>query len=103
MHRCLKIDEVLQEIFSEVLIQDRSRMFELDRQKAPTVARLARTCRTFRGPALATLWREISGIAPLFNVLPTSKLRWVGPQTNDGGGFREFIMVSFPVVVIVTS
>ena len=36
-----------------------------------TLARLARTCQGFTGPALNVLWRVIDGLVALFSILPS--------------------------------
>ncbi|OAX35290.1 hypothetical protein K503DRAFT_669045, partial [Rhizopogon vinicolor AM-OR11-026] len=41
-----------------------------DSRKWETIATLARTCRTFKEPALDVLWENISGIKPLISFLP---------------------------------
>ncbi|KAH6906483.1 hypothetical protein BKA70DRAFT_1287747 [Coprinopsis sp. MPI-PUGE-AT-0042] len=75
MHRCLKIDEILLEIFLQVLLgEHQGQNYEPVRSR--TVAGLARTCRAFRSPALVVLWREVNGLDQLFRVLPAAKLLW---------------------------
>ncbi|KAH6906482.1 hypothetical protein BKA70DRAFT_1287743 [Coprinopsis sp. MPI-PUGE-AT-0042] len=83
MHRCLIIDEILLEIFRQVLLMEHSSTAYLP-VKSKTVAGLARTCRTFRNPALAVLWHELNGVAQLFCVLPATKLRWKDAATGPG-------------------
>ncbi|KAH6903277.1 hypothetical protein BKA70DRAFT_1566888 [Coprinopsis sp. MPI-PUGE-AT-0042] len=89
MHPCLNIDEVLLEIFREVYEKERA-AGPRSVQKSHTVAALARTCKAFRNPALAALWRETFSIARLFNVLPASKIRW--EETVHPNGNKLFVM-----------
>jgi hypothetical protein len=90
MHHCLSVDEILLEIFSQVLLMDR---LSFPPEKSRTVAGLARSCRTFRGPALAVLWRELASVARLFRVLPAT--RWRLKETAEGrpDGVKLVILV----------
>ena len=56
MHRCLRIQDVLSIIFQCL-------------SKA-SLAQLARTCTTFRDPALNILWRTQYTLLPLLRCLP---------------------------------
>jgi hypothetical protein len=56
MHRCLNIEEIVLIIFSLTARRD--------------LAALAATCKTFRNPALETLWSELDDFAPLARCLP---------------------------------
>ncbi|KAG0703851.1 hypothetical protein DFH29DRAFT_802801, partial [Suillus ampliporus] len=78
MHPCLQIHEVLRNIFSAL---NKYRDITLDAQKSSranygidvrrqTLARLARTCRTFSEPALDVLWAHIDTLSPLVACLP---------------------------------
>ncbi|KAG2338013.1 hypothetical protein BDR05DRAFT_1062970 [Suillus weaverae] len=58
MHLCLLPPEILLQIFS---------IHEFDQ---PTLASLARTCRTLKEPALDILWKYINGFKPLIVCLP---------------------------------
>ncbi|KAH6903276.1 hypothetical protein BKA70DRAFT_1433790 [Coprinopsis sp. MPI-PUGE-AT-0042] len=81
MHRCLKIEEILKSIFLEVL-EDECPPGPRPSRRSPTVARLARTCKSFRNPALAVLWQEVFGIVQLLSVLPAKKLKWEHPPLS---------------------
>ncbi|KAF9233207.1 hypothetical protein BU15DRAFT_54229 [Melanogaster broomeanus] len=59
MHQCLSIVEVQRAIFREVYIQQRG-----------VLARLARTCRAFNGPALDVLWATLDSFTLLVKCLP---------------------------------
>ncbi|KAG0701084.1 hypothetical protein DFH29DRAFT_1069845 [Suillus ampliporus] len=62
MHVCLLPTEILLEIFA---------VYEnCGPIPRATLAALARTCRTFKEPALNTLWRHINGFQPLISCLP---------------------------------
>lgn len=67
VHRCVLVPEILG-LVCEVLWEDWTTGL-LDEQLA-TLAALARTCRAFEGPALDSLWREISGLHPLLCIMP---------------------------------
>ncbi|KIJ12276.1 hypothetical protein PAXINDRAFT_101289 [Paxillus involutus ATCC 200175] len=60
MHRCLEITEILLEIFELVFNDD----------CYPNLASLARTCRSFNGPALDVLWQDQSSLLPLVRCFP---------------------------------
>ncbi|KAI6044265.1 hypothetical protein EDC04DRAFT_3106434 [Pisolithus marmoratus] len=67
MHRCLLIDEVLEDIFSR-----------LGRQ---TLCSLARTCRAFHEPATAIIWQHLMGLWPILRLLPgATATYWVEPR-----------------------
>ena len=59
MHRALFIREILFHICSA-----------LDRDCKADLAALARTCQTFKEPALDVLWEHLSGLSPLARCLP---------------------------------
>ncbi|KAG0707383.1 hypothetical protein DFH29DRAFT_897164 [Suillus ampliporus] len=63
MHVCLLPTEILRDIFS--IDADCSQVSRL-----ATLAALARTCRTFKEPALDILWEDIAGFQPLISCLP---------------------------------
>jgi hypothetical protein len=63
MHACLLPVETLLDIFT--IIQEDSPV-----DPNPTLAALARTCRTFKEPALDTLWKHIYGLDPLISCFP---------------------------------
>ncbi|KAH6912243.1 hypothetical protein BKA70DRAFT_1184870 [Coprinopsis sp. MPI-PUGE-AT-0042] len=58
MHPCLKIPEILSNIFSDAWCAQ------------PTLARLARTCKIFHEPAIRQLWRKLPGFHPILKLLP---------------------------------
>ncbi|KAF8961417.1 hypothetical protein BDZ97DRAFT_1211068 [Flammula alnicola] len=62
MHHCLQIPEILVSIFELVLNDTWNRKPVLDRQ---SVLALVKTCRTFNGPALQLLWRNLYTPVPL--------------------------------------
>ncbi|KAH6903279.1 hypothetical protein BKA70DRAFT_604849 [Coprinopsis sp. MPI-PUGE-AT-0042] len=88
MHRCLKINEILHLVFLRVYLQERASPPEP--HTSPTLARLARTCQTFREPALGILWHEMCRAIHLFNLLPASKLKYEAiPHIH---GWRAYLM-----------
>ncbi|OAX38826.1 hypothetical protein K503DRAFT_132633 [Rhizopogon vinicolor AM-OR11-026] len=66
VHICLLPAEILLVIFT--IIREEPRTHDSLKQK--TIAALARTCRTFKEPALDVLWKNINGIKPLLSFLP---------------------------------
>jgi len=63
MHICLLPTETLFCIFTSI--------FEAYVYRS-TLAALARTCRTFKEPALDILWKDLSGFEPFILCLPES-------------------------------
>ncbi|KAH7921197.1 hypothetical protein BV22DRAFT_1198366 [Leucogyrophana mollusca] len=66
MHHCLRVAEILTIIFSHL------------RRDLRALAFLARTCRTFQGPASDILWADVRRLTPLVKCLPED-LWSVGP------------------------
>ncbi|KAG1736774.1 hypothetical protein EDB19DRAFT_1878260 [Suillus lakei] len=64
MHICLVPTEILLDIFTTIYEGPRRR------SSRTTLAVLARTCRTFKEPALDTLWKHLKGFKPLISCLP---------------------------------
>ncbi|OAX41877.1 hypothetical protein K503DRAFT_767272 [Rhizopogon vinicolor AM-OR11-026] len=71
MHVCLFPTEILLDIFTTILKNPRS---------CATIAALARTCRTFKEPALDVLWHHVNGFKPLLSCLPEGVLK----RTREG-------------------
>ena len=71
MHRCLRVDELLREIFEQVRVVDDlvEEDWDWDYQ---TISRLARTCKTFLRPALDRLWHSQDTLSNLIGTLPAS-------------------------------
>jgi hypothetical protein len=63
MNYCLRIDEILRNIFEHV--------FEGGRAGRSSVANLAITCQDFKAPALELLWSSQCSLLPLMKCLPT--------------------------------
>lgn len=57
MHQALRLTEIIDQI-----------SWHTDRDSLPD---LALTCRTFEGPALDALWRNLPSLEPLINCIPT--------------------------------
>ncbi|KDQ62062.1 hypothetical protein JAAARDRAFT_189437 [Jaapia argillacea MUCL 33604] len=72
MHRCLAVSDITTEIFQS-----------LDGYE-PTLAALARTCQTFRAPALDVLWRAHDGLTELVKCLSPSS--WMELHTTNANG-----------------
>lgn len=66
MHHALEIEEILANIFCSFA----PRVSLTEQAAAPDLAALARTCRTFREPALDLLWRALVDSSPLARCLP---------------------------------
>ncbi|KAG2048774.1 hypothetical protein BDR06DRAFT_962231 [Suillus hirtellus] len=64
MHVCLLPAEILLDIFA-IIHEDYNSVIS-----HATLAALARTCRTFKEPALDTLWKHIDGFEPLILCFP---------------------------------
>jgi hypothetical protein len=62
-HICLLPAETLFDIFT-IIYEDSKRL------SRTTIAALARTCRTFKEPALDVLWKDIDGLKPLVSCFP---------------------------------
>ncbi|KAK7020358.1 hypothetical protein R3P38DRAFT_1204381 [Favolaschia claudopus] len=65
MHRCLDIPEILQHIFQDVDTDDGLR------RDLPSLAALARTCRSFSPVALDNLWGVLVGLDPILRCMPS--------------------------------
>ncbi|KAF8124654.1 hypothetical protein K438DRAFT_1892945 [Mycena galopus ATCC 62051] len=73
MHCTLEIPEILYLIFAQV-----QRLYCYDERlgrRDPDLAALARTCKTFRGPALDFLWREQENLVNVLRLLPSHVCR----------------------------
>ncbi|KAF8552712.1 hypothetical protein OG21DRAFT_1415636 [Imleria badia] len=69
MHHALHIEEILFNVFGHCYYTDPSRTVERSRCTVDLAA-LARTCRTFKAPALDVLWSELIDLSPLAFCLP---------------------------------
>ncbi|KAH7906962.1 hypothetical protein BJ138DRAFT_1161333 [Hygrophoropsis aurantiaca] len=70
MHRCLKLQEILRIIFEYSLPVKKAGNGREVSKDTPSLARLARTCRTFQDPALDVLYAGLKSIEPLFLCIP---------------------------------
>jgi hypothetical protein len=73
MHISLLATEILLHIFA--IIHD-----DFGRDSRTILAALARTCRTFKEPALDMLWRNIDGLKPIVSCMPELAV----VQTEEG-------------------
>ncbi|KAH9931449.1 uncharacterized protein B0H18DRAFT_1102633 [Fomitopsis serialis] len=80
--RCLRIQEVLEIVMGDL---------HEGRNGRASVARMARTCKTFHFVAVAVLWQHIGGLVPLMSTIPghvwekdqrRRELLWEQPNTN---------------------
>ncbi|KAF8177660.1 hypothetical protein BJ912DRAFT_1146499 [Pholiota molesta] len=67
MHRCLRIYEILEHIFEDVIYQTQNQRPFRDR---PSLLAVLKTCRSFSVPAMKLLWRDLSTILPLILTMP---------------------------------
>ncbi|KAH7890283.1 hypothetical protein F5I97DRAFT_7483 [Phlebopus sp. FC_14] len=68
MHHCFHTTEILLEIFSQ--FDSRRIDYQSVKTASRSLARLARTCRAFKDPALDTLWASLDSIDALIQCLP---------------------------------
>ncbi|KAI6003134.1 hypothetical protein EDD15DRAFT_1468670 [Pisolithus albus] len=73
MHACLRIAEILDLIIG-FMVDDTHEPDKFCGIRHQDLARLARTCKAFKDPALDVLWRTQSSLSPLIRCLP-SRLR----------------------------
>ena len=69
MHKALRVVDVFLNVCEDV--------------NSPTLAALARTCKTFHGPAIQMLWRTLASLAPLIMLFPQDV------AVNGARGSRE--------------
>lgn len=82
MHRCLRVVDILYYILEFVVLElwdedDLWKGYNSYWVGNPTLAALARTCRTFQDPALNVLWRNQLTLGPLIKTLPKSAINEV--------------------------
>ncbi|KAI9567224.1 hypothetical protein HD554DRAFT_2329288 [Boletus coccyginus] len=78
MHHALYIEEILLNVFSHCYTLKRGRHSYSEPQRWYAnvhLATLARTCNTFKEPALDTIWAELDDLTPLVRCLPEAS--WV--------------------------
>lgn len=74
MHHALRLEEILLNIFGQCYSPRPTSRQRASRATADLAA-LARTCRTFKEPALDVLWTELVNLAPLARCLPEASHR----------------------------
>ncbi len=81
MHHCLRIGEIVSQIFYELdshiydtRMRFPRRIVHRSESALRTLAALARTCQAFREPALDVLWREIPDLFVMINHLIPAEL-----------------------------
>ncbi|KII86170.1 hypothetical protein PLICRDRAFT_700291 [Plicaturopsis crispa FD-325 SS-3] len=86
MHHCLQISEILSQVCGAASLDVDGTVRRVD------LARLARTCRAFRDPALDVLWHTLPSLDPLIRTLPTDLWRIPKPvpMHRDGIEYRAF-------------
>jgi hypothetical protein len=105
-HRCLDLPEIFSLILTEAHHQKRS---------GRTLSALARTCKSFSGPALDLLWYSQTSLAPLMLCLPSNSLSLlrrypngpdvlvkisIFPWSEADEGCRQLPGHSFPLITI---
>jgi len=82
MHRALYVEDIIHDVF--FYIQFHSPIIMLpDLQSQIDFLSLARTCRTFKEPALDILWERLEDLSPLVRCLPEASWVYLG-------GVRQF-------------
>ncbi|KAH7924922.1 hypothetical protein BV22DRAFT_1034622 [Leucogyrophana mollusca] len=89
MHRSLQIPEILEIVISKLFEPHANEIVgdwysDYNCEVRASLARLARTCCTFRDPALDVLWSSLKSFDPLIRCLPRDL--WM----HDDDGFLEF-------------
>ncbi|KAG1735048.1 hypothetical protein EDB19DRAFT_1725777 [Suillus lakei] len=108
MHSCLQIYEVLRNIFSvlndyEDITLDVQQLSGVNgvHVRRQTLARLARTCRTFSEPALDVLWAHIDTLSPVVACLP--KHVWSRPVSHGrAGGSKKMSLYKIDGCILIT-
>ena len=89
MHPALRLEEILLNVFGQLYSPT-----TINRLRPPRatvdLAVLARTCRTFKEPALDVLWTELVNLSPLARCLPEASHRIYPGYTV--GCFPIFVM-----------
>ena len=70
MHPALRLEEILLNIFGHCHSRTTINRQRPPRRGIADLAVLARTCRTFKEPALDVLWTELVNLSPLARCLP---------------------------------
>jgi hypothetical protein len=70
MHHALYLEEILLDIFGHCSPPESLHRLSQRRRYTADLAVLARTCQTFKGPALNLLWTELVDLSPLARCLP---------------------------------
>ncbi|KAF7329277.1 hypothetical protein MKEN_00188600 [Mycena kentingensis (nom. inval.)] len=97
MHRLFLIDELMFRIFALILGSDWLLNLLEPYSGRRTVARLARTCKTFEQPALDVLWRFQRTLDNILKCLPPSV--WEMRQGNRDNGWVGGIRIVQPVTI----
>ncbi|EIW81824.1 hypothetical protein CONPUDRAFT_164584 [Coniophora puteana RWD-64-598 SS2] len=90
MHRVLTIHELIQHIFG-CLNDHFSNVTGSGNER--TLSALARTCQTFKEPALNVLWEKIASLDPLIKCLP--KDAWKVEEDPEAGWMQQRFMPIF--------
>ena len=72
MHPCLRVDEILANIFAGITTEDPAHLF--GRAGLDTLGSLAMTCKTFTEPALDALWDTQRSLFHLLTNLPNDAI-----------------------------
>ena len=76
MHRAFYVEEILVDIFAHCYAVPPN-VWPKGRK---VLSALARTCKTFKEPALDILWSELSNLGPLVRCLPEASYLSPGPD-----------------------
>ncbi|EIW78600.1 hypothetical protein CONPUDRAFT_167580 [Coniophora puteana RWD-64-598 SS2] len=102
MHHVLTNLEVLHKIFSSLQDEKGKEFGEHTITRRSTLARLARTCRTFQEPALDTLWEHLTSADPLLKLLPEKSISyrpWLLANEHRNKGAEAFLQGAGRVLV----
>ncbi|KAI0823999.1 hypothetical protein BC628DRAFT_1381053 [Trametes gibbosa] len=99
VHRALGNDDILDEIFGCFQLLHISQGYRStiavseNYRRRVTLAHLARVCTVFYEPAVRTLWRRLSNISPLLNLLHSSvSLGEEIRSVEDTGWHGEYVV-----------
>jgi len=88
MHACLRVHEILANIFAGTITEDPAHLF--GRAGLNTLGSLATTCKTFTEPALDALWDTQPCLFHLLTNLPSNAINIEEKQ----GGWAPPVLVS---------
>lgn len=73
---------------------------EFDTVNQASLAAAARVCVAFHQPAMHQLWRELTSLAPLLNLLPSSLVKVGEGEEKFEGKYETYVSMSTPCMVL---